>query len=191
VPEKCPDLLIKAFQALQSKHWKLVFVGGNAGNDSFTAKLYRLTAANPNILFTGELRGTRLAEIMRGAGLFVLPSDLEGSPLALLEAMREKIPVIASNISAHQELLQIDKGLLFKKGDFTALQERLQWALCNPRDMSDRAERAHEAILSHHSWHRVSSELIRIYASLWGLTVESKARERVIEYQQPTQLNGR
>ncbi|WP_404787661.1 glycosyltransferase family 4 protein [Altericista sp. CCNU0014] len=170
VPEKCPDLLIEAFQSIQAKDWKLILVGGHAAADLFTAKLYRLAATNRNIIFAGELRGARLAEVMRGAGAFTLPSNLEGSPLALLEAMRENIPVIASDIKPHQELLQTDKGLLFKKGDPIALRDCLNWALCHPHQMQMMAEKAKKEILLNYNWNRVSTETIRLYESLceWG-----------------------
>jgi glycosyltransferase involved in cell wall biosynthesis len=189
VPEKCPDLLIQAFQTLQAKNWKLVLVGGNGGTDSFLSKLYEMAAANPNIIFTGELRGTRLAEIVRGAGMFILPSNLEGSPLALLEAMREKIPVIASDIEAHRELIASDRGLLFRKGESSALRDRLEWALCHPCEMTLMAERARKEILLHHSWHRVATETTQIYESLCDLPVSPAFRPKVVECSQPTRLN--
>ncbi len=172
VPEKCPDLLIQAFQSMQSRNWKLILVGGNGGSDSYTSKLYRLAANNSNIIFTGELRGTRLAEMMRGAGLFVLPSNLEGSPLAMLEAMREEIPVIASDIPPHRELIQDNKGLLFQKGDAESLCDRLRWAFLNPLEMRRMAETAQTNILLHHSWNRVSTEMLNLYESLCGWTVQ-------------------
>jgi glycosyltransferase involved in cell wall biosynthesis len=189
VPEKCPDLLIQAFQALQSKNWKLVLVGGNGGTDSFLSNLYRLAAANPNIIFTGELRGTRLAEIVRGAGMFILPSNLEGSPLALLEAMRENIPVIASDIEAHRELIQTDRGLLFKKGESSALRDCLQWALYNPSEMTLMAERARKEILLNHNWHQVAAEMTQIYESLCGRSIAPAFRPSTIKCPQPTRLN--
>ena len=199
MPEKCPDLLIQAFQALQAKNWKLVLVGGTSGTGAFPSKLYQLASANPNIIFTGELRGTRLAEIIRGAGLFILPSNLEGSPLALLEAMRENVPIIASDIAAHRELIHADRGLLFKKGDLFSLKDALNWALSHPDEMTLMAQRAHKDILLHHSWHRVATEVTQIYESLCGWTaaaptfrpsaIESRAVEsRAVEYRQPTRF---
>jgi glycosyltransferase involved in cell wall biosynthesis len=190
VPEKCPDLLIQAFQTLQAKNWKLVLVGGFAGTGSFPAKLYQLASTNPNIIFTGELRGTRLAEIIRGAGLFILPSNLEGSPLALLEAMRENIPIIASDIAAHRELIQSDRGLLFKKGDLFSLKDALHWALSHSDEMTLMAHRAHKEILLHHSWHRVAAEVTQIYESLcgWTTAVPTFRPNVVAEYRQPTRL---
>ncbi len=191
VPEKCPDLLIQAFQILQARNWKLVLVGGTAGTGSFPSKLYQLASVNPNIIFTGELRGTRLAEIIRGAGLFILPSNLEGSPLALLEAMRENIPIIASDIAAHRELIHTDRGLLFKKGDMFALKDALRWALSHPYEMKLMAQRAHKEILLHHSWHRVATEVTQIYESLCGWTPAPPTlrSSAAAEYRQPTRFH--
>jgi glycosyltransferase involved in cell wall biosynthesis len=167
VPEKRPDLLIQAFRSLQSKNIKLVLVGGNGGIDGFKSKLYELAAQHPNIIFTGELQGEKLAEIMRGARLFVLPSSLEGSPLALLEAMREEIPVVASDIAPHCELLEPDRGLLFSQGDCDSLAEKLRWALSNPDQMSRMAQKAQQYSTIHHSWSRVSAETLQVYESLY------------------------
>ena len=172
VPEKRPDLLIQAFKALQAKNLKLVLIGGTGGTDGFRSKLYELAAQHPNIIFTGELQGARLSEIMRGARLFVLPSSLEGSPLALLEAMREKIPVIASNIEPHRELLEPDRGLLFLQGDCGSLTENLRWALSNPEQMQSMAERSQQYSLVHHSWNRVAAETLDVYESLRGSSAQ-------------------
>jgi glycosyltransferase involved in cell wall biosynthesis len=188
VPEKCPDLLIQAFQSIQAKDWKLILVGGHAAADLFGNKLYRLAATNRNIIFAGQLRGNRLAEVMRGAGLFTLPSNLEGSPLSLLEAMRENIPVIASDIEPHQELIQTDKGLLFKKGDLISLQDRLTWALAHSSQMKLMAERAQKEILLNYNWHRVSTETLRLYESLCEWTISPAFQASPAEYRQTTKL---
>ncbi|MEM6754944.1 MAG: glycosyltransferase family 4 protein, partial [Cyanobacteria bacterium P01_C01_bin.38] len=82
VPEKRPELLVEAFRKLQPQNWKLVLAGGVSNTKSFTSQLLEKVADNRNIVFAGELRGARLAEIVRGAGLFVLPSDVEGLPMA-------------------------------------------------------------------------------------------------------------
>lgn len=168
VPEKCPHLLIQAFKALQAKNLKLVLVGGNGGGDQYTASLYQLAANNPNIIFTGELQGTKLSEVVRGARLFVLPSNLEGSPLALLEAMREGIPVVASDIEPHRELLHPDRGLLFNRGDCESLRQNLDWALNHEGEMQRMAQKSQRHTALHHSWSRVAAETLHVYQSLCG-----------------------
>ena len=127
VPEKCPDLLIRAFRQLQLEGWKLAIVGGTADNSAFTRDLIRLAAGRPDIVFTGELQGQQLAEIVRNAGIFILPSTVEGQSLALLEAMRERVPVIASNLPVHQMTIGQDRGLLFRTNDLASCMSTIEW----------------------------------------------------------------
>src|ERR687885_2237962 len=70
VPEKCPDLLIKAFKSLQQSGWKLVLVGGTSDTGEYTQQLVNLAQRSTDVVFAGQLQGARLAEIIRGAGLF-------------------------------------------------------------------------------------------------------------------------
>ena len=111
VPEKGLELLIKAFQTLQPDGWKLVLVGGSSDTAVFTKKLVEMAANSTEVVFTGELYGAYLAEILRGAGLFVLPSEMEGLPLSMLEAMQECVPVLASDIPVHQQLTAGERGV--------------------------------------------------------------------------------
>jgi glycosyltransferase involved in cell wall biosynthesis len=166
VPEKRPDLLIEAFQKLNSRGWKLVLVGGTSDTDAFATQLCNLAARNPNIVFTGELRGEKLAEIMRGAGCFTLPSDLEGLPLAMLEAMQEGIPVVASDIPAHQQLIAKDRGLLFAAGDVAACTRTLEQAIANPETLAVMASRAQKYVQLHHNWDDITSATLNVYKTL-------------------------
>lgn len=182
VPEKCPDLLLKAFQKLELEGWKLVFVGGTSDTQQYTQELQQAAANNPNVVFTGELKGPHLAEIVRGAGLFVLPSELEGLPLALLEAMQEGIPVLASNIPVHQQLLKgdspigtlrdpacatlRDRGLLFPVGDVEACAQSLQWAVQNPYALANFAHHAQTYVRDHYNWEQITAETLQLYQSL-------------------------
>jgi glycosyltransferase involved in cell wall biosynthesis len=163
VPEKRPELLIESFQALQLSGWKLVFVGGSSDTPHFTAKLSAVARGNPNIVFAGELHGERLAEIVRGAGLFVLPSDVEGLPLAMLEAMREGIPVVASDIPAHQQLLLGGQGMLFRAGEVESCGDALSWAVHHPQEMTAMAAKAKKHIQRDYNWDRITTETLAVY----------------------------
>ena len=166
VPEKCPDLLIQAFQTLRPFGWKLVIVGGSSDTSGYRAKLMALAHTDPDIIFTGELRGKRLAEVMRNAGLFTLPSLVEGLPLALLEAMNEYIPVLASNIPVHRRLVGRDRGMLFRVNEHANYVECLKWSLDHPQEMKEMAKRARQYIQTHHSWDKITDELLNIYTQL-------------------------
>lgn len=168
VPEKCPDLLINAFKQLNNSGWKLVFVGGTSDTNDFTATLKGLAADCPDILFAGELRGARLAEIVRGAGLFTLPSNLEGLPLAMLEGMQEGLPVVASDIPPHQQLVGDDRGLMFKAGDVDACTAALSWAIDHPTEMRFFGLQAQQHVKRYYTWDQITRDNLTLYSELLG-----------------------
>lgn len=168
VPEKRPDLLIEAFQALKPAGWKLVLAGGVSDTNQFASKLVDMTANSTDVVFAGELHGTRLAEIVRGAGLFVLPSELEGLPMAMLEAMQEGIPVIASDIPPHQQLLAEGRGMLFQSGNLDSCVHCLNWAIDNSQKLSPMVKNAQSYVQAKYNWNYIASETLRLYASLYA-----------------------
>jgi glycosyltransferase involved in cell wall biosynthesis len=166
VPEKCPDLLIQAFKKLQPQGWKLVLVGGASDTISYASTLLRMKGDSEDIVFTGKLQGSELAEVMRGSGLFVLPSSLEGMPLALLEAMQEGIPVITSDIPPLKSLIGQERGLLFEEGNLTSLMQALQWATQYPEVMTKMARNAQNYVKQHHTWEVITEAHLNLYELL-------------------------
>lgn len=166
VPEKRPDLLIQAFQALKPLGWKLVLAGGVSDTNRYASKLVDIAANNTAVVFAGQLNGTRLAEIVRGAGLFVLPSELEGLPLAMLEAMQEGVPIVASDIPPHQQLLAEGRGLLFQSGNLDSCIHSLDWAIQNSQKLPAMAQDAQNFVESKYNWNYVTAETLRLYANL-------------------------
>jgi glycosyltransferase involved in cell wall biosynthesis len=166
VPEKRPDLLLKAFLKLQPPGWKLVLAGGCSDTPSFREELVQITQGNPQITFTGEIHGQSVAQIVRGAGLFVLPSDVEGLPLVMLEAMREKIPVLASNIPPHRQLIGEDRGLLFEAGNLESCIQGLHQALSQPEQLAAMALRGQDYVKQNHSWDHIAFENLSLYAKI-------------------------
>ncbi|MGH7999919.1 MAG: glycosyltransferase family 4 protein, partial [Brasilonema sp.] len=180
VPEKRPDLLVDAFSALNPLGWKLVLAGGVSDTKSFTSQLLEKVANNPNIVFAGELRGQRLWEIVRGAGLFVLPSDLEGLPLAMLEAMQEEIPVVASDIPPHKQLISGGRGKLFEAGNLTSCVRTLDWAINHPQELRAMAVHAKRHVQLNYSWDHITNETLKLYTTL----LTSPEPVRIYEQQQ-------
>ena len=56
------------------------------------------------VLLLGEVSSERVAAWMRRADAFVFPSLFEAMPMALLEAMRAGMAIVASDIAAHREV---------------------------------------------------------------------------------------
>ncbi len=165
VPEKCPDLVIQAFQALKLPGWKLVLIGSDSSS-AYKARLLELADSHPDILFGGELLGTRLAEIVRGAGLCVLPSDVEGLPMVMLEAMSEGIPIVASDIPPHRHLLGNNRGVLFRRGDLASCIQKIEWAICNGPDLKLIADRAKIYVRSSYNWEQITATFLNLYENV-------------------------
>lgn len=166
VPEKRPDLLLKAFQANETADWKLVFAGGVSDTLTFSNELLKSSAGNPNIVFAGEVQGSCLTELVRGAGLFVLPSDVEGLPLVMLEAMREGIPVLASNIAPHRQLIGTNRGLLFEAGNLDSCIRRLGEAIAEPQKLAGMAQEARDYVTANYTWENITYEHLQVYSRI-------------------------
>ncbi|MGI9607582.1 MAG: glycosyltransferase family 4 protein [Acidimicrobiales bacterium] len=107
VPEKAPHELISAHRRSLAD-MPLVVVGGAAGTEDYVDHLTELVAEDPRITLTGPLYGDELAEVLTNAGAFVTASHLEGLPTALIEAGRAGLPIIASDIRPHCEILDLE-----------------------------------------------------------------------------------
>ena len=174
VPEKRPELLIRAFQKIEQSGWKLVLAGGDSDTTDYIKELFELSAGNPNIVFAGELKGSRLAEMVRGAGIFVLPSDLEGLPLAMLEAMREGVPVVASDIPPHQQLIGSDRGVLFAAGDINSCADALDRAIKRPDLLATMARQAQKHVKRNYDWDKITSDNLSVYYQNFDLDSAGK-----------------
>lgn len=177
VPEKCPDLLINAFQTLKPLGWKLAIVGSSSDTNHYSSKLVDMAAKSTDIVFTGELKGARLAEIIRGAGLFVLPSQVEGLPIAMLEAMQEGVPVLASDIPVHHQLtdgkLDVSKqwglgtrGMVFQVGNVDSCVSSLDWAIRHPQALEIMAQNARSYVQANHDWDAITTKTLKLYSAL-------------------------
>lgn len=84
---------------------KLVIVGGSSYTDDYVVSLKAQAAGDSDIIFTGELFGSVLAELYSNASVFVQASEDEGISLALLEALSYGCPALVSDIPGNKEVL--------------------------------------------------------------------------------------
>lgn len=134
VPEKAPHELIAAHRRAITER-PLVIVGGAAGTEDYVDHLEELSADDSRIMLTGPLYGDELAEVLTNAGAFVTGSHLEGLPTALIEAGRAALPIIASDIGPHREILETDSSepgrYTYPTGDVAALAELIDDVAAN------------------------------------------------------------
>ena len=114
VPEKGIRYLVEAFKNVKTDK-KLVIAGGSSDTDSFMEELKELAKGDDRILFTGFVQGAMLDELYSNAYIYTLPSDLEGMPLSLLEAMSYGNCCLVSDIPECAEVVE-DKEAFFPNG---------------------------------------------------------------------------
>lgn len=124
VPEKGIRYLIEAFKEVQTDK-KLVIAGGSSDTDEFANELKELAKGDERIIFTGFVQGKELEELYSNAYVYTLPSDLEGMPLSLLEAMSYGNCCLVSDIAECAEVVE-DKAVTFVKSNVDNLKEKLQ-----------------------------------------------------------------
>jgi glycosyltransferase involved in cell wall biosynthesis len=165
VPEKRPDLLIKAFAELDTDA-RLVIVGGSSYTDDYVDHLRGLAARDDRVLMPGYVYGEELDELFTNARTFVQPSALEGLPLTLLEAMGSGTPVIASDIAPHREVVGRNRigARLFADGDVHSLVEALQYVDKDPE--AEKRAAAYDAtfVARNFDWNACVDRLEAVYA---------------------------
>ncbi len=161
VPEKGITYLIEAFKQLNTDK-KLVIAGGSSDTDAFIQKLKGLARINDRIIFTGFVQGELLEELYSNAYVYVLPSDLEGMPLSLLEAMSYGNCSVVSDIAECAEVVE-DKAVVFKKSDVVDLREKLQMLCDNSELVENYKNTAADFICRKYSWDDVVEKTVELY----------------------------
>ena len=144
VPPKGVDTLVSAFIDVQRLHSNCsLYLAGpidgaeeKPGRNHYVQSLQALIEEQnlgTKVHFLGRI--SDVAELMRAADVFVLPSLAEGMPNVLLEAMASGLPCIASDIPGNREVV-VDglNGVLFRAGDNKALSMCLKRWLTEPTD---------------------------------------------------------
>ena len=164
VPENGIRYLVEAFKNVRTDK-KLVIAGGSSDTDSFMAELKELAKGDGRILFTGFVQGAMLDELYSNAYIYTLPSDLEGMPLSLLEAMSYGNCCLVSDIPECAEVVE-DKALIFKKSNVENLQEKLQDACDYPEKVMQMKKQAADFICEKYNWDDVVEETMKLYKKL-------------------------
>lgn len=162
VPEKGVHYLIRAFKELNTDK-KLVIAGEPSFTDRYAAYLRRL--ADKNIEFLGFVPRQDLCRLYMNAYLFVLPSEVEGSSVSLLEAMSYGKCVLVSDIPECLEVIG-DCGISFRSGDYTDLRDKLRYLISSPQSVSEIGLRAKKRARQEYNWERIISNIEGLYLSL-------------------------
>ena len=161
VPEKRPELLIEAFRALDINK-RLVIAGGSSDTSAYEKELRAAAQGDNRILFTGFITGEPLAELYSNCYAYVLPSDVEGMPMSLLEAMAYGCCCVTSDIPECADVLA-GNGVTFEKGSADSLRVTLKHLLTDTgrADALGTAAKAH--VEKTYNWDSVVERTLAVY----------------------------
>lgn len=161
VPEKGLRYLIEAYKELHTDK-KLVIAGGSSDTDDFMQEIQTLATGDDRIIFTGFVAGQALEELYSNAYLYLLPSDLEGMPLSLLEAMSYGNCCVVSDIAECSEVVE-DKAVTFQKSNVQDLKEKLQRLCDDPATVQKYKNEAADFICSKYNWDEITQKTLEVY----------------------------
>lgn len=175
VPEKGLERLIEAYKRIKTDK-KLVIAGGSSDTAEFEAKLRAASAENPNIVFTGFVQGRLLEELFSNAYFYVLPSDVEGMPLSLLEAMSYGNCCLTSDIPECASVIG-EYGCVFDRSKNDDLAEKMQNLCDNPETVSAFKQNSAAYICGRYNWNDVILNTLELY----GCKSDVHAKEEINE----------
>lgn len=161
VPEKGIQYLIDAFKNVDTDK-KLVIAGGASDTDSFMNELKEKAKNDDRIIFTGFVQGKKLEELYSNAYIYTLPSDLEGMPLSLLEAMSYGNCCLVSDIAECADVVE-NVGVKFKKSNVNDLKNKLQM-LCNNKQIVETIKsQSADFVCCKYDWDKIVEKTLKLY----------------------------
>ena len=158
VPEKGLHYLIDAFKQIDTDK-KLVIAGGASHTNDYLEKIKKMASEDKRIIMTGFVQGQELEELFSNCYLYCLPSDVEGMPLSLLEAMSYGCTCLVSDIEENVQVTG-EYANTFKKSSIADLKEVLYNMLNTERR---RKEEISDYVLDKYNWDSVVEETEKLY----------------------------
>jgi glycosyltransferase involved in cell wall biosynthesis len=165
-PQKGPLQLLEASAQLFPDHSDLHLV--IVGDGPLGAELRSWTLARnleSRVHFAG--RQENVAGLMRAADLFVLPSQWEGLPNVVLEAMAAGTPIVATAVEGIRELLEDGRlGVIVPQSGETGLADAIREALGQKEKLRQATSAAQAIVAKRFTWPLVVAEYELLYARL-------------------------
>lgn len=163
VPEKGLHYLIEAFMQLETDK-KLVIAGGSSHSFEYMKHIKKIAEKDRRIVMTDFVQGRVLEELYSNAYLFVLPSDVEGMAISLLEAMSYGNCCLVSDIKENLEVVE-DKAVSFRRGDVKDLRDKLRELLANPDKVAAHKAQSSDFICNKYNWDSMVEQTEALYRS--------------------------
>lgn len=135
IHQKRQDLMVDAFAIVVKKHpeVKLVFYGKGEPDMSTIREKVANLGLQDNVVFKGLVNN--VIQEIKDSKLFVMTSDFEGMPNALIEAMIAGLPCLSTDCSpggARELIVDGENGLIVPCGGINAVAEKILYLLDHP-----------------------------------------------------------
>ncbi len=158
--DKGVHILLEAFQAYhqENKDSRLTLVG-----DGLLKHVIDEYDHNGSIRWLGAVSHNQVPLILQSADIFVIPQNIGGLGLSVIEAMSCGIPVITTAIGATRHLLTPDEGILVEPENRNALVDAMR-TLAEDKSMRKRmGARCREKVLRKYSWNKQITLIENVY----------------------------
>lgn len=163
VPEKGLHYLLDAYEQLNTDK-KLVIAGDTNISKEYGKNIRNRCSTMQNVILTGFVEGQILEELFSNAAVYVLPSEIEGMAISLLEAMSYGRCCLVSDIPENTELVK-EYAETFKCADAESLREKLSGLLCDEEERRRMGEKAKEYVLKTYEWQNIAKQTREVYES--------------------------
>jgi N-acetylglucosaminyldiphosphoundecaprenol N-acetyl-beta-D-mannosaminyltransferase len=172
---------IEAYALARQRFPQLDLVIAGTGSEEAGAKAAALARGIPASAFVGDTRGASKVELLRTSDIFILPSETEGMPNAVLEALALGLTVITCPVGGLPDFFRDGElGFLAPDGSPDVLADLIVRACEDPRLREEMGLRGHALAKRHFSAALSARRLARIYSAV--RTSRRKAEAPAEEY---------
>ena len=154
------DILIRAVNKVNA-NIKLIIVGSGTQEESFKGLTKELSMES-QVDFLGYVNN--LPEILANADIYVQPSREEGLPNSVLEAMAVGLPIIATDVSGNQDLVEDGvNGYLSIPENVLDMSEKITKLIGSSENMQRMGENSRKIINDNYSLQSTYEKLLEVY----------------------------
>ena len=170
VKHKGAHYLLEAWQFVRQqnpellKDYKLVIVGDSTFTDEYVKELRQIARGDKSIIFTGWQKGQTLSELYANCALLVHPSENEGLPITVLQAMSYARPVLVSDISEHKEVIH-DERFWFSNTSIISLAEKITELMQKPELLKENGDKNKVVVAKNYNWKDITKQTLALYSS--------------------------
>jgi glycosyltransferase involved in cell wall biosynthesis len=162
------DTLIDAFmrlgKAYVQKFQLRLLLAGDGNMRAELEEIVRRQDLASHVTFLGNVSRENVPAIFKITDVYILPSHFEGTPLSMLEAMFNGVPIVGSNVSGINNIIKHgSNGLLFEANDIDDLKSKIVDIIEDPESGRRLALKAMDDYESTYNFNAVVDQYKKIY----------------------------